>query len=135
MQTPTLCQISFALRDDAGDAPPVAVGGATGIRFGSGDVSGERLAGSARLVEVIRRRADGIGEVTLNALITTAEGAAIVLRGEGRLAAGGSGPLTLTLEAQDERYRWLNALPLLALRESQPGGAARFTVSEAATGA
>lgn len=95
-----------------GASARVPGGGGLELQSGTGIVTGERLAGELRWWWRIRWRADQVKDLELHALLTTVDGASVVLSACGREAADGAIALLPSFEAQDERYRWLNA-PLL----------------------
>lgn len=87
-------------------------GGEEGTAYGEGDgtVTGERLRGQVRWVNHPHRRSDGVMLPDAHGLIATGDGAMVMFTLQGRTVfrgeAGGQ-LLTVTFEAEDERYRWL----------------------------
>jgi hypothetical protein len=102
------------------DENPILVrpyGGEDGSSFGQGGgtVSGERLRGTARWVNLPHRRGDGAMLPHIRGAITTPDGAAVLFAMRGRTvwrqtAEGvlGNQLLSVLFESEDARHRWLN---------------------------
>jgi hypothetical protein len=90
-------------------------GGEEGSAYGEGDgsVTGDTLSGSARWSNHPHRRSDGSMLPNARGVIETPDGARVIFDLEGRTIwsedgnTGGQN-LTVTFEAEDERYKWLN---------------------------
>ncbi|HEU5369326.1 MAG TPA: DUF3237 family protein [Ktedonobacterales bacterium] len=95
---------------------------------GGGTFTGS-IQGKARWVNHPRRRSDGTMLPETHGVIMTDDGAAIMFTFQGRTVFEGSVGkqlLTISFEAEDERYRWLNqavcvveglvSIPTLAMR-------------------
>lgn len=88
------------------------------VFFGvEGTLVGERLHGKLRLVNLARRRSDGIMLPDLHGALTTGDGAAILLTMQGLAVPvpGTTDPLLnqmlhVSFATDDTRYRWLNDL-------------------------
>jgi hypothetical protein len=108
-----LCSITLTPAGKAASARDAA-GSGLELQSGTGVVTGERLAGDLRWSCRIRWRNDRVKDLELHGLLTTAEGVSIVLAAHGRETRDGSIVCLPAFEAQDERYRWLNAELLVA---------------------
>jgi hypothetical protein len=88
------------------------LGDAEGADFAhvEGEVEGDALSGALRGSLRARIRQDGARDVELHALVTTPEGAGVVLSGSGRASADGVVALVPAFEAQDARLRHLAGL-------------------------
>ncbi len=79
---------------------------------GKGTVTGEQLSGTVRWVNHPHRRSDGTMLPNLHGVITTHDGASVLLTMEqGRTTFPTPKPnllVTTTFEAEAEAYRWLN---------------------------
>lgn len=115
MRLTHLCDMRLAFEDD-----PILVrpyGGEDGSSFGQGGgtVTGERLGGTARWVNVPQRRGDGAMLPNIRGVITTPDGANVLFTMRGRTvwratAEGvvGNQLLSVLFETEDEGHRWLN---------------------------
>ena len=108
-----LCSIELTAAGEVASVRPFATGEGSEFELGIGTVSGERLAGECRYSQRLARRSDGLAELELHGALTTTDGALLMLTAHGNEGADGRGLLVVTLEAQDERYRWLNPLILI----------------------
>jgi hypothetical protein len=132
MRLEHVCDLEMAYREEAlyGDIFVMVrpYGGEEGAVYGEGDATftGPRLQGSGRWVNHPHRRSDGIMIPDTHGLIVTTDGAKVLFSFGGRTVFEGEvGKQTLhvTLEAEDERYRWLNnsVFVLEGLIDSQTG--------------
>jgi hypothetical protein len=95
---------------------------------GDGTISGDRVRGTVRWMNSPHRRSDVVMEPHAHGRIHTDDGAVILFLLEGRTPLEGDEAgqqlLRLSLEAEDERYTWLNSALVVAegiIRESEPG--------------
>src|SRR5207249_3170513 len=91
--------------------------GAGGQLFGTmeGEVTGERLRGTLKLVNLAPRRADNVNLPTLRGLLTTDEGATafVEINGMALLRPSDDARVfvtSLTFRTGDTRYAWLNTV-------------------------
>jgi hypothetical protein len=91
--------------------------GAGGQLFGTmeGEVTGERLRGTLKLVNLAPRRADNVNLPTLRGLLTTDDGATafVDINGMALLRPSDNARVfvtSLTFRTGDARYSWLNTL-------------------------
>ncbi|HEV2235474.1 MAG TPA: DUF3237 family protein [Ktedonobacterales bacterium] len=115
MRLEYLCDLNFGF-----DGPPTLVrpfGSEEGTVFGagSGSVSGERLRGAARWVNLAHRRSDGVMQPDLHGVITTERGTQVAFTMQGlttwvQTTDGPAGCQTLRVlfETEDPQLRWLN---------------------------
>lgn len=85
----------------------------SGFGAGTGKVTGEKLSGTVRWVNHPHRRSDGTMLPNLHGVITTHDGASILVTMEGRTifpTPTGNQLLTATFEAEADAYRWLNSI-------------------------
>jgi hypothetical protein len=117
MRLEALCKMELAYREEKTYNGKVALvrpyGGEEGSAYGEGDgtVNGPRLKGNVRWVNHPHRRSDGTMLPNAHGIIATEDGAIVMFHLEGRTVFNnglGMQLLTVTLEAEDERYRWLN---------------------------
>lgn len=81
---------------------------------GTGTVTGEQLSGTVRWVNHPHRRSDGTLRPDLHGVITTHDGASVLVTMEGGRTIfptpKGDLLVTTTFEAEAEQYRWLNTI-------------------------
>lgn len=115
MRVTFLCDLNLAQKS----APVVArpYGGEEGVGFGYGEgtVTGERLNGSVEWFNHPRRRSDSTMLPDIQGVLTTDDGAAILISLRGRTVWNetADGPIgdqlmRLMFTTEDARYRWLN---------------------------
>lgn len=120
MKLEHLCDMELAYREESfGKFVLVRpYGGQEGSGYGEGDgvVRGARLSGRVRWVNHPRRRSDGAMLPDAHGIIQTNDGTQVLFSLHGRTVwvdAGGRRKgrqvLMVLFEADDERYRWLNA--------------------------
>jgi len=88
-------------------------GSEEGTAYGEGDgtFTGPRLQGQARWVNHPHRHSDGVMLPDSHGVIMTNDGAAVMFTFQGRTTLEndtGKQLLTISFEAEDEHYRWLN---------------------------
>jgi hypothetical protein len=115
----TVCAITLTPAGRAASARDAA-GSGLELQSGAGVVSGPRLAGDLRWWCRLRWRSDRVKDLELHGLVTTADGVSIVLTAHGRETRDGAIACLPAFEAQDERYRWLNALLLIGRGRFDP---------------
>jgi len=82
--------------------------------YGEGDATftGQRLSGTARWVNHARRRSDGVNQPDVHGVIRTDDGAFVLFTFQGRTLPSQDDKrrqlFTVSFEAEDERYHWLN---------------------------
>jgi hypothetical protein len=117
MRLEQLCVMELAYREEKAYGGMVVMvrpyTGEEGSAYGEGEgtVNGPRLTGKVRWVNHPHRRSDGVMLPNVHGIISTEDGAIIMFSLEGRTVFNdgvGLQLLTVTLEAEDERYRWLN---------------------------
>ena len=118
MRLEPLCDLELAYREESlyqGKlvvARPYDSPEASAYGEGAGWVNGKRLKGKARWVNHPHCRTDGVWLPNLHGVIQTEDGASILfsLQGRTQFTPGGQGRqlLTVILETEDDRYKWLN---------------------------
>ncbi|MCI4347689.1 MAG: DUF3237 domain-containing protein [Thermoplasmata archaeon] len=116
MRLEPLCELDAAYRDSSFGEKFVLVrpyGNEGGAAYGEldGTVRGEKLRGALRLANHPRRRSDGAMLPDAHGLIKTHDDALVLVSMQGRTVftdAGGRQLLSVLLETEDERYKWLN---------------------------
>jgi hypothetical protein len=117
MRLEPLCEMELAYREEKTYGGKVVLvrpyAGEEGSAYGEGEgtVNGPRLKGKVRWVNHPHRRSDSVMLPNLHGIIATEDGAIVMFSLEGRTVFNdrvGEQLLTVTLEAEDERYRWLN---------------------------
>jgi len=117
MRLEQLCEMELAYREEEAYGGKVVMvrpyAGEEGSAYGEGEgtVNGPRLKGKVRWVNHPHRRSDSVMLPNVHGIIATEDGAIIMFSLEGRTVFNdgvGLQLLTVTLEAEDERYRWLN---------------------------
>ncbi len=113
MQLSLLCEMELSYEGGFRVVRPYGGQEGTGFGQGSGVVRGDRLQGTLQWANHPHRRSDSAMLPDVHGLILTEDGAEIMLSMQGRTVwyPDGSGGqlLTALFEAEDERYRWLNA--------------------------
>jgi hypothetical protein len=106
-----------------------------GFGTGEGEVAGERLRGSVRWANHPRRREDGVWLPDVHGVVTTADGAELLLAMRGQSVREASERvlralvLRVELAAEDDRYRWLNTTFLVGEGEiDEENGEVRLRV-------
>ncbi len=117
MRLELLCEMTLTYRKESAYNAPFIIlrpyGGEEGSAYGEGDgvITGERLSGTSRWVNHPHRRSDKTMLPNTNGIITTHDGAFVLFSLEGRTifpTPKGNQLLTVTFEAEDPRYTWLN---------------------------
>jgi hypothetical protein len=117
MRLEHVCDIEVAYREESAYGGKFLLirpyGSEEGTGYGEGDATftGPKLRGTARWVNHPHRRSDGAMLPDTHGVILTADGAQIMFSFRGRTffeGEIGKQLLTVTFEAEDERYRWLN---------------------------
>jgi hypothetical protein len=117
MRLEQLCEMELAYREENVYGGKVAMvrpyAGEEGSAYGEGEgtVNGPRLKGKVRWVNHPHRRSDGVMLPNVHGIVATEDGALILFSLSGRTIFndhGGAQLLSVTLEAEDKRYRWLN---------------------------
>jgi hypothetical protein len=118
MRLEHLCDMELVYREEALYGGKFLVvrpyGGEEGSGYGEGDgsVSGSKLSGTVRWVNHPHRRSDGTMLPDAHGVIVTDDGALVMFTLQGRTFFEndtGKQVLTTIFEAEDTRYRWLNA--------------------------
>jgi len=108
-----LCEFELRYTSDFVLVQPFGTEEGSGYGEGDGTVRGERLTGSARWVNHPRRRSDTAMLPNAHGAITTDDGAKVLFSLSGRTVwsedrTRGGQSLSLLLESDHDRYRWLN---------------------------
>lgn len=118
MRLEHLCEMELAYQGDFLLVRPYGGEEGTGFGSGTGTVTGDRLEGSVQWVNHPHRRSDSAMLPDTHGVIQTGDGALVMFSFSGRTAISpdgiGSQLLTILLEAEDERYRWLNSVLCVA---------------------
>src|SRR4051794_5256231 len=117
MRLEFLCDLQLTYREEPFYGGILAMvkpyGGEEGSGYGEGEavLTGEKLSGKMRWVNHPHRRSDAVMLPDLHGIIATDDGAFVLISLQGRTVfqdGMGMQLLTVTLESQDERYRWVN---------------------------
>ncbi len=112
MRLEWLCDLDLAYRGGFTLVRPYATEEGSGYGEGDGRVEGPRLSGAVRWVNHPHRRSDGTMLPDAHGVITTDDGAAVLVSLAGRTGwAGDTGIqlLTVTFETEAEDHLWLNS--------------------------
>src|SRR5687767_13452436 len=113
MRLEHLCDVELAYQGNFLLIKPYGGEEGTGFGSGTGTVTGDKLQGSMQWVNHPHRRSDGAMLPNTHGVIHTKDGALVMFSFSGRTVFNPHGVggqlLTVTFEAEDERYRWLNS--------------------------
>jgi hypothetical protein len=113
MRLEHLCDMELAYEGNFLLIKPYGTEEGTGFGRGAGTVTGHKLHGSIEWVNHPHRRSDSTMLPNTHGVIHTGDGALVMFTFSGRTVFSpdviGGQLLTMTLEAEDERYSWLNS--------------------------
>jgi hypothetical protein len=132
MRLKHLCDVELQYESDFHLVRPYGNESGTGWGRGGGTVTGDQLRGEYTWSNHPRRRGDGMMLPAVRGVVTTTEGAELILELSGRTSFGPDGTghqmMFALFESEHPAYTWLNDVVCLAEGRIDPGMKAAIVV-------